>query len=97
MKSKAPIISAVLVVVVLLIVSFQTLRSPHPSPEPVGRYQLLQARFDLFILTGDLATNNSSVKMEGLFKLDTATGRVWLYREAVAGSNHRQFWQPIEQ
>jgi hypothetical protein len=86
---------AVLIVALLAVVggADELTRAPMGARTPCGRYQLFQATYRSF---GYVAGKFSSGEEIGLFKIDTDTGKTWIY---VDGSNKDgeiiQKWVPV--
>jgi hypothetical protein len=64
-------------------------QSPQPvSPKPthvVQRFQLVAGEYEGIVLnqTQTGGTGSNSVPVKGVFRIDTETGRVWLFRDVV--------------
>jgi len=94
--NKAVVILLVVCVVVALFaaitVAQQERATVSPQPWMVGRYQLFQGTFKV---EGDGDT--PSFVETGIFKIDTQTGKTWLYRDRVSQRGRRTpTWLKIE-
>jgi hypothetical protein len=47
-----------------------------------ARFQIIEGTYDE-ILNNDIAKSSSSSQQHGIFKIDTQTGRTWLYLDAT--------------
>lgn len=77
--------------VLVLFFGFQSKTSAQPTGANIGRFQLLEANYSA-INAGGL-----SFKEQSLFRIDTITGKTWIYREGVITTNKKvyQEWVPI--
>ena len=64
-----------------------------PVGTVVGRYQLFQGTYKIAVIP-----NGTTVDTQGIIKLDTATGKTWLFFETadLVKSERTRIWLPLE-
>ena len=61
------------------------------SREAAGRYQLFQGNYTVISM-------GTAIKMDAVFKLDSDTGKAWLYREGLTQDGKLyQRWENIQE
>lgn len=63
-----------------------------PEKQDHYRYQLFQGKYETIIAKG----NSGGIKQESLFRIDTETGKTWVFLEVVQDEKLRRVWIPIE-
>jgi len=63
--------------------------------DPVGRYVLVEGHFSHASLytQGD---KQFEIPSQGIFKIDTVTGKTWLYSSVAVDGKDDSTWQPIQ-
>lgn len=64
-----------------------------PAGTVVGRYQLFQGAYKIAVIP-----NGTTVDTQGIIKMDTATGKTWLFFETadLVKSERSRIWLPLE-
>lgn len=105
MKTNATILASVMLLAIVVIVALQSPasgqnsdpRQSHHGGLQNGRFLLYQGQYEVTNRLPGKKGEHDSHMSAGMFKIDTATGRVWKYDESIGAANSvRSGWTEIE-
>jgi hypothetical protein len=92
---------AVAVAAVIVLAVLATSRQAGSEDGAVGRYQIVSGCYDAKGHAGPAEAPEAGTLARGVFKIDTATGATWVYREEVLYKGMviektEMRWEPIQ-